>query len=205
MTRLLDSKKTILAVFFVAVLGVTGGVLFWGGPLLQKSSSARVLVDYGAVPVFSLTDHLGQAFNSSSLNGRPAIVSFLFTRCQGQCPIIVARLHKLSAGLPGVHFVSLTSDPEHDTPEVLNQYKGSRPGPEDWTLLSGDKETIARVTNSFKLSAPENPQLHSTRFVLLDHEGHIRGFYDSAEDQDMGLLAQDAKVLLRRSGEREAL
>jgi len=94
-----------------------------------------------------------------------------------------------TAAVPGLRFVSFGVDPEHDTPEVLAEY-GRKLGadPARWAFLHGERPVIrALIKDGFKLAiedgAPDSvePILHSTRFVLVDGEGTIRGYYDGME------------------------
>ena len=99
-----------------------------------------------------------------------------------------------------VHFVSFSVDPERDTPEVLLQYAsdygadGSR-----WAFLTGQKETIYQLAHEgFNLAAGHRGSeiLHSTRFVLIDRNQQVRGYYDSRSLGSMQQLRKDIKTLL---------
>ncbi len=187
----------IIAVLGSIALILTG--LFTLGPFLQKSRHSEVLLDYGPLPDFRLVDASAAEFDSKALNGSPWIASFIFTRCQSQCPLMVGKLAGLSKKLPEMTFVSFTADPDYDKPEKLTEYMKSHPGPENWQFLTGDKAQVTKVAIAFKVATPDNPQIHSTRFALVDDQGHIRGYYDSEDPQQMELIIQDAKVLMRRA------
>jgi protein SCO1/2 len=156
----------------------------------------------GQVPDFTLTNRDGRTVRRSDLAGSPWIADFIFTRCPASCPMMTARLSRLERGLPpdlGVRFVSFTVDPEHDTPEVLQKYAASFKVPDRWLFLTGDKDQLYRLSKEgFKLGVEINPQpntlepiLHSTRFVLVDGEGRIRGYYDGFDEESMGRLERD--------------
>src|SRR5439155_17873880 len=97
----------------------------------DKASTVRDLLAAGTVvelPSFSLTDQTGARFGSSQLDGRVWVAHLTFTRCRETCPDVVAALRGIQGtleGAPGweeVRFVSLSADPQHDTPEVLRNF-----------------------------------------------------------------------------------
>ncbi len=156
----------------------------------------------GQVPDFTLTNRDGRTVRRSDLAGAPWIADFIFTRCPASCPIMTARMAKLERGLPpdlGVRFVSFTVDPDHDTPEVLQKYAASFKVPDRWFFLTGDKDQLYRLSQEgFKLGVEINPEpgtlepiLHSTRFVLVDGEGRIRGYYDGFDEESVKKLEGD--------------
>ena len=79
---------------------------------------------YGSVPDFTFQERSGKDIHLSDLNGRVWIADFIFTRCQGQCPLMSGRMAELQEALKtsGVKLVSFSVDPEHHTPEVLSAY-----------------------------------------------------------------------------------
>jgi protein SCO1/2 len=94
----------------------------------------------------------------------------------------------------GVRLVSFTVDPDRDTPLVLNEY-GKHFGADSarWALLTGDKETLnALDRDAFKLGTIGAGMDHSTRFVLVDRKGQIRGYYGIAEGDPVARIAKDA-------------
>lgn len=184
------SKTLSIATIPVLVVSV-----FFAAYAIKKAQDAAVLPDYGAAPVFELTDSSGQKFESSSLLGDPWILSFLFTRCPDQCPLMVTKMTKLSKQVPALKFVSITSDPDFDKPEVLAEYVKRGVGPAKWKFLTGEKEKLNQIASDFSTSAPDNPGLHSTRFILVDGSGRIRGFYDSQSKEQLSALAVDARGL----------
>jgi protein SCO1/2 len=83
-----------------------------------------------------------------------------------------------------VRLVSLTSDPESDTPEVLREYAQRYAASERWLFLTGPKPAVYALANEgFKLGLAEDPKArepitHSTKLALIDRQGTVRGFYD---------------------------
>lgn len=187
--------------------------------LVHAWNLRRTARDYGrgelsrfsAVPEFSGVTQTGSAVTRSALAGKVWIADFIFTTCRGICPGMTSKMRSLAGQLrdePGVRFVSFTVDPETDTPEVLARY-GTEYGadPSRWLFVRMDKERIRSLSREgFRLavedagpSAPE-PVLHSTRFVLVDGEGTIRGYYDSTEPGALAALGADARRLAAEPG-----
>ena len=110
---------------------------------------------------FSLADSQGQPVSSDKLAGRPWIASFIFTRCPSSCPRISKVMKDLQRDLAGVsaRLVSITVDPEFDTPRILREF-GERYGaiPLKWLFLTGDKSAIHRmIADQFLQSIAERP------------------------------------------------
>jgi protein SCO1/2 len=142
---------------------------------------------------FSLTRESGKPFISQELSGAPWVANFIFTRCPNQCPLMTARLATLQRSIPSrVRLVSFSVDPLYDTPDVLKSYAlkfGADPG--RWAFLTGDREVLRRVRANFKLGESEDPSLHSLRYVLVDDEGRVRGYYDSEDNDSLKKLIED--------------
>jgi protein SCO1 len=189
-----------------------------GSPLLVASAvlvfreiqvrhlASRQLPDFGTVPQFQLTNQNGQPFGSANLAGKIWIADFIYTTCPGPCPMISSRMSEMQKPLQktDVHFVSFTVDPDKDNPQTLREYATrlhAQPG--RWDFLTGPKPTIYNLsTKAFKLAASadggdEGQPLHSTRMVLVDRQGHIRGYYDAIEADAVTTLLADANHLLK--------
>jgi protein SCO1/2 len=185
---------------------VTAALLFWLRQLQVNALSNRPLPSYGVVPKFELTNQDAQAFGSEALAGKIWIADFIFTTCPGPCPIISTRMSELQKPLAksDVRLVSFTVDPEKDTPEVLRAYADKlRKEPFPWDFLTGPLDTITSLSrDGFKLAlaAEEEPgtgPVHSTRFVLVDRRGTIRGYYDALAPDGVTKLLADTNHLLR--------
>jgi len=159
------------------------------------------------VPEFTLVNRDGRTIRREDLAGSPWIADFIFTRCPASCPMMTSRLARLDRELPRdleVRLVSISVDPEHDTPEILQRYAESFKAPARWLFLTGDGEQIYRLSKEgFKLGVDAAPQgvetaepiLHSTRFVLVDGEGRIRGYYDAFDAESMKGLMRDLEAI----------
>lgn len=156
----------------------------------------------GRVPEFSLVERSGSAVTRASLSGSVWVVDFIFTYCAGPCPMMTARMARLQEAVrsvDGAKLVTVTVDPDRDTPEVLRSYADSCGADRDrWWFLTGDRAAVrSLVVEGFKLGDVDEPMNHSTRFVLVDGTGAIRGYYDSAEDGMVSRLASDIRLLAR--------
>jgi protein SCO1/2 len=159
------------------------------------------------VPDFSLVERSGGTVTRQDLLGTPWVADFIFTRCQLSCPLMTARMADLGEDLGrGVRRVSVSVDPEHDTPEVLAEYAETFHAGDDWLFLTGDPESVQElVVDGFHLglgravedSAQQKvePISHSTRFVLVGPGGWIRGYYDGFDAGALSRLVEDARAL----------
>ncbi|HWO56870.1 MAG TPA: SCO family protein [bacterium] len=180
------------------VIFAMGGLLIIalvGAYMVHLSSRDRLALPViAAVPDFTLTERDGSPFTRDSLMGKISVVDFIFTRCPGVCPVMadrMSRLYKLFEGRRDIQFVSITVDPEYDTPEVLREY-AARQGVTDrrWLFLRGDTAAVAALSEKgFLLPTGALPEGHSSKFVLVDARGQIRGYY-STEDESSQLLLQ---------------
>jgi len=163
------------------------------------------LPEYGAAPAFSLQERSARTIGSEQLKGRVWIADFIFTHCGGTCPVMTAQMRKLQDQLPAkIQLVSFSVDPTNDTPAVLSDY-ANRNGadPERWWFLTGERDAMYKVSKEgFKLAVDDTqgtesePITHSTRFVLVDGAGRIRGYYGIEDAGAMTRLVDDAKKLL---------
>ncbi|MFL6594545.1 MAG: SCO family protein [Chthoniobacterales bacterium] len=185
---------------------VTAGFLFWLRQAQVHQLARRTIPDYGAVPEFRLTNQNGQPFGSAELKGKIWIADFIFTSCPGPCPLISSRIAETQRPLEksDVHLVSFTVDPENDTPEVLRDYAQRLHAREGrWDFLTGPRDAIYGLTiHGFKLAVaadgdvPGQP-VHSTKAVLVDRRGKIRGYYDITAPDGVTTLLADTNHLLR--------
>jgi protein SCO1/2 len=166
---------------------------------------------YATLPAFSLVERSGRPLSLADLRGRIWVADFIFTRCGGTCPAMTARMVRLRGEIPSdVAFVSFSVDPAHDTPEVLTRYAAAFHANEEWLFVTGPQKDLFDLSiGGFKLAAMEvaegervpggdGPFLHSSKFVLVDGDGVIRGYYDSTDEEAMRALAGDAAALRTR-------
>jgi protein SCO1/2 len=164
------------------------------------------LPDYGKVPDFTMTDSTGQPFSRSAIAGKVWVVDFIYTNCPAECPLMSSKMHVVAKKLQGdndVQLISISVDPERDTPPVLNEFakRYGAPTPQ-WTFLTGSPETVHTLAyNTFHVGDVLGKIEHSTKFVLVDKHGTIRGYYSSTDEEGdrygIGAMLKDISVLRR--------
>lgn len=195
---------SVLALVIVGILGAN----LWSF-VHQKSGTAAEppvvlseLATHGQLPDFSLTDQFGASFASSDLHDKVWVADFIFTSCATICPPMTIQMASLQDEFAGadVHFVSFSVDPERDTPTVLRRYAdnyGADGG--RWAFLTGQKTAIYQLAHEgFNLATGHKGSeiLHSTRFVLVDRNQQLRGYYESRSPGSLQQLRKDIKKLL---------
>jgi cytochrome oxidase Cu insertion factor (SCO1/SenC/PrrC family) len=204
--------KTILnigvASTFAIVVGTISMIAMRGAPTRASSIELPVL---GSVPEFVLTEASSTSMRRTDLLGKVWIASFIFTRCGEACPMMMKHEAHLLAQLPlrdDLRLVSFSVDPDWDTPKVLTDYAHTFGADRSrWIFLTGNKKQLYQMaTEGFRLAtldadpAKEMPILHSTKLVLVDRRGAIRGYYDSTEETELQKLVRDVRqVLAERS------
>lgn len=97
-----------------------------------------------------------------------------------------------------IRLVSITVDPERDSPERLNEYaKKYKAQDNRWFFLTGERTVINKLLTSLHLDIAEDPTAHTLRFMLIDSQGIIRGYYDSEDKKSLKKLNHDSRALLR--------
>jgi protein SCO1/2 len=185
---------------------LTLGMLLWLRNVEVTALRQRNISAYGTLPGFQLTNQNGQAFGSAQLSGKIWIADFIYTTCPGPCPMISSRMSELQKPLQktDVHLVSFSVDPDKDTPEVLRGYADKlQAEPGRWDFVTGAKSAIYKLSHDgFKLAVSDGRDaqgipVHSTRMVLVDRHGQIRGYYDATEPEAITKLLADTNHLLR--------
>jgi protein SCO1 len=182
---------------WAALLGVLFGVPIFRSMTRRLGASPVVL---GTLPSFRLTDQRGQPFGTRDLAGKVWVANFIFTSCQQACPLLTQRMAEVGRRArhlgPDFHLVSISVDPERDTPAKLAEY-GAQHGanPIAWSFLTGPVEAIqAAVVDGFKVgagkervaSADGGPDFweifHGENLVLVDRQLRIRGYFPATPD-----------------------
>ena len=195
--------KTFLMGFFTAItLAVFVGI---GSIFFQKPPQPSLPV-YGRVGQFRLIDAQDQPFDSSRLNNKVWVTAFFFTTCSGICPIMTKNLKSLQdmyQAYPDVKFVSISVNPEQDTPQTLSAYAQKYAADTNrWHFLTGSREDVTKVAvRGFKVGSVDEPIFHSAFFVLVDRQGNIRGYYDGTNKDEVKKLSDDLlKLYFMKSG-----
>ena len=176
----------------------------FGFYVIDKATKSRIenIGFIGQVPSFSLTNIDGTIVTEEKLNDKISIISFIFTQCEGACPIMsenMATLQERFSSSKDVQFLSITTDPDFDTLDVLNQYSSNYSIDDNWFFLRGDILDVINLSEKgFFLSAALLPAGHSTRFVLVDKELNIRKYYEGTIESNIFELQSDIVTLLNQ-------
>ena len=224
-------RYVLWAVLIGALAIATGaGVAAWQRTAARRGGEERPLEGlqvFWTLPDFSLVERSGRPITLADLRGKVWIASFIYTKCTETCPLQTAHMARLQRDLVGerdLRLVSITVDPERDTPEALREY-ADRYGadPERWLFLTGEKRAIYHLAQKgFRLAVvdpddqAQGPSfwpfgarpahashgskglvIHSSRLVLVDRQARTRGFYDGTDAQAVKRLRRDVKTLLR--------
>ncbi len=157
----------------------------------EETPELVCITQYGGrkkVPDFKFVNQDGDTITNKDYLGKVYVVEFFFTTCPSICPIMSENLVEIQNKLKGnknFGIVSISIDPEHDTPQVLKEYaeehKVTNP---NWNFLTGDRNVIYDMANiGFGIFADEDETVpggfaHSGLFALIDKEGYVRSRED---------------------------
>jgi protein SCO1/2 len=203
------------------IIAAIGGAFAW-----SRLNAATPLPVLGQISDFQLTNQFSQPVSLADLRGNVWLADIVFTRCPGPCPTMSHEMaemqSQLQTALPPnspVRLVTLTSDPDFDTPPVLKKY-AERFGADSnrWIFLTGPRPDIRKLAvNDFKFVVVDKPAadraipndlfIHSIFFVLVDQQGRVRGwtdrdgslhaYYDSQDDAARAQIIPAINQLLR--------
>jgi protein SCO1 len=163
----------------------------WIVALAFASNDGRAsrLADIGPAPHTVLIDSHTESFDLEKLRGKVVLVSFIYTTCNGVCPLTTRALSGVRTKLEeaklwgkSVEFVSITLDPARDTPKVLEDYaKLWHADVASWHFLTGAPEDVARVIEAWDMwvkSDAKGVLDHPSRIFLIDRRGRQREIYN---------------------------
>jgi len=198
---------TILMLALTAYGGYTGYKIY---RVTSEESHQRVeppkrTITWADVSDVTLIERSGEPLPLKQMKGKVWIVNFFFASCPGSCKIISTHLAQLQKDLGNrdVTLVSISVDPENDTPQVLTEYaKGFSADPKKWLFLTGDFEIIRGLCSDlFKI--PVERKTHADYLVLVDQQGQIMGTFNSKEPAAMTDLIRKCDKLLSGSKDDE--
>ena len=170
-----------------AAIGLILAIL--SGPALSASDAARdpgPLPEIGPAPAFALMSQDGKPTNLIGLRGKVVAVSFFYTACPDICPLLTQKLVEVQDALGDdfgkkIAFVSITVDPEHDTPEVLKDYAAAwEAKTAGWSFLSGPPEVVRDVVRRYGVyvaKTAEGAIDHTLLTSIIDPRGVLRVQY----------------------------
>jgi cytochrome oxidase Cu insertion factor (SCO1/SenC/PrrC family) len=170
--------------------------------------------DLGAVPDFKLDSSQGGTLSRGDLEGKVWVAAFVFTRCGGPCPQVSSSMQQLQTEMKSAddfRLVTFTVDPSFDTAEVLRRYAETwQADPRRWYFLTGKQAEVHElIHDGFKLGVQENKGsdrtggnefIHSSKLVLVDRGGHIRGYYDGRKIDETGAAVTELERLKANAG-----
>lgn len=195
--------KRTLSILGVVLFLVSLSTFAWIHYQLKAQVAASPQVSlpiYSQLPSFTLTESSGRSLSLADLKGNLWIADFMFTSCPGPCPMMSSRMSELQralSDLPMIRLVSISVDPDNDTPVVLKKYGAQfHADPSRWLFLTGEQALIAKLSyGGFKVGTPDDPLMHSTKFILVDTQSQIRGYYDSEDLASLRQLQVDIRGL----------
>lgn len=204
----------IVALALLCALGFALGAILFAFSMVGPSRVQRSALtpdpnmDALRIPEFALVDQDGRPFTRADLEGRVTVIDFLFTNCPFVCPALsrqMARLQGMIEGT-GAHLVSISVDPERDTPERLREY-AAKIGADTrtWSFLTGDFETVRRISEdglllaltldvANKITLGDGTVIdnvaHTSKFILVGPDARVLGVYGGTEADEVDRLAR---------------
>lgn len=203
---------------------------YFGDTVLNSVVKGKNVTDtvWHKLPDYTFTNQLGQKVSWNDLRdeeegtGKIIVADFFFTHCPSICPRLTYNMKKLQESITNskrvgdktpqfVHFLSFSIDPERDSVPQLKKWADRyQINPRQWWLLTGDKKQIYdMVINDMKLGLVDGDGvdsnfIHTDRFVLIDPDRQVRGYYSGLDTMDLKRLANDIVILSleKRPGER---
>jgi protein SCO1/2 len=227
---MLKNKSYIWISFVILVFGILvvpkiverieNNEIVKGDRLDNVSNSSKEngnLEKIGPAPKFELVNQDNVKISNETYKGKVYVLEFFFSTCPSICPkmnLSMLQIEKTFFGNPNFGIVSISIDPEHDTPAVLKTHRellGVKSS--NWNFLTGDKTYIFDLSNKgFNLYAGENSKVrggfeHSGLFALIDKNGNIRCrkdefgnpilYYDGLDKKGVRDIQQDIAILLK--------
>jgi len=192
------NKKLIIAFFSVFILGIIG--LFTIDQATQSRINNLPLIT--EIPSFQLENFDGTSFTEQNLDNQITVASFIFTQCEGACPIMsenMGLLQKRFAESNELQFVSITTDPDYDSKDILQEFSNKYSNKNNWFFLRGNIDEVVELSqDGFFLSASLLPLGHSTRLILIDKDRNIRKYYEGTIDANIVELQNDIVTLIKQ-------
>jgi protein SCO1/2 len=183
----------------------------WRAPgLAHKTEEGTRLSKIGPAPEFTLTAQDGRQLSLNELHGKVVVVTFIYTSCADACPLLTAKMAALQDDLgydfgPNIFFLSITVDPDRDTPEILTRYAQVHGANlSGWAFLTGTPDEIRAVARQYGIyhKQPADGVVdHTFLTSLVDQRGTLRVQYMGVRF-DSDELRRDLQALLRERAER---
>jgi len=159
---------------------------------------------YHQIRDFKLLSSTGDSIGIPTDSNQIVVVNFFFTNCKSFCPEMNSQMARVVAEYPNnkmLQFYSISVDPKHDTPGILQAYSEKlKADPKRWHFLTGSRDFIFELAkrdflvDAFVDSADTANIIHSSMLILIDRDKRIRGYYDSASKDQINKLIDEIKV-----------
>jgi protein SCO1 len=207
-TRNLVFVTTVFSLLMLARLSVYPSAYGATSPHAHETASQqktpKAAVSNVKAPEFTLIDQDGKRFLSTSLRAKIIVLDFIYTTCTDVCPLFTANFARLQRQLATEHrsevfFISITTDPEIDSPKVLKAY-AQRHGADfsNWTFLTGTEGQLKEVWKNFGIRVIHNGRglvQHDSVTTLIDRQG-MRRFNHFGEKWRLEDVERDLQFLL---------
>jgi protein SCO1/2 len=175
----------------------------------QGTSVESENVKHFTVPDFAFVNQDSSALNSHFIKGKVWVINYFFTSCPTICPKMMANMQSIQKAFSKddrVRLISLTVDPDHDTPAKLKRYSTLKHiDVLQWRLGTGSKEELyGFARHGLFITTTDGDGgvgdfIHSEKIILVDRQNHIRGYYDGTDADDVNQLIKDIARLKKSS------
>ena len=196
-------RRRVPVAVLVALIVVTVSTL----AMAQKAKEGGRLSQIGPAPEFTLTTTDGGRLSLGNLRGNVVAVTFIYATCTDTCPLLTAKMAGMQKRLgpdfgSKVRFVSITVDPERDTPQILAQYaRNHGANPAGWAFLTGTPAEILAVERRYGIYAKKTERGdvdHTFLTSIVDQRGTLRVQYLGIRFDPEEFL-RDVRSLLRET------
>jgi len=196
----MPSKKPYFLITSFVFFAISLSVILYANHYLQ--SKEEPLPVLGEVPEFSFLNSHSKEITKQDLDGKVWVADFIFTTCAGPCPIMtenLATLHRSYLLEKDVQLVSVTVNPDYDSPKILQKYAEKYGADTNaWHFLTGTKKAIHDLAyKGFKIGHEQDPIFHSPKMILVDRRSRIRGYYDGTDKAQIKRLFKDISLLIK--------
>ena len=200
MTRLCCGRRAVLSVLIAGLLSFALGLPALARGEIGKGPSAAISVPADGLPAITLVDQRGRALSLASLKGKPALVAFIHTQCEGPCELITGHMKQVAQTLGAdfhseVTMVSITTEPQEDGSSELMAYaKAQGVDGQGWLFLTGAPASIRRLLALYGVLAEEKKSDHVLELFLLSADGATMRRYNGVTTPVQAIAADIRKT-----------
>lgn len=188
---------------------LAGVAIIFSFAVALRAAGGENLPKIKPAPEITLTNQDGTRLALKDLRGKVLAITFIFASCADTCPLLTAKMAGIQDRLgsdfgPQVYFVSITVDPERDTPEVLKRYaEAHKANPAGWAFLTGTPAEIRDVAKRYGIYFKKDPRGdvdHTFLTSLVDQNGTLRVQYIGVKFNPEEMLRDLQSLLKERKG-----